>query len=137
MRLVFRISVFFIAFAALAQTPTRLSWQEFSRDPNRVASFRKAVAVMKSRNSAGPESIEYRKSWQYWANMHGYFGQDAVNGTVAKWRACNNLSGPEFDTAFEGVANTKPPDNVARAVWDQCQHRTDYFFAWHRLFLYY
>jgi hypothetical protein len=137
MKLVFRISVFFIAFASFAQTPTRLSWQEFSKDPKRVESFRKAVAVMKSRNAADPASIEYRKSWQYWANMHGYFGDKAVNGTVAKWRACNNLSGPQFDAAFEGVENTTPPDKVAEQVWDQCQHRTPYFFAWHRLFLYY
>jgi hypothetical protein len=137
MKLVFRISLFFIAFAAFAQKPARLSWQEFSKDPKRVESFRKAVAVMKSRNTADPKSIEYRKSWQYWANMHGYFGDSSVNGTVAKWRACNNLSGPNFDAAFAGVENTSPPDDVAKTVWDQCQHRTNYFFPWHRLFLYY
>ena len=137
MKLALRISIFFVTFAALAQTPTRLSWQEFSKDPNRVASFRKAVEVMKSRNTADPKSVEFRKSWTYWANMHGYFGDDAINGTVAKWRACNNLSGEEFDAAFKGVENTAPPDDVAKTVWDQCQHRTDYFFAWHRLFLYY
>lgn len=137
MRVIFRISLCFIALTAFAQKPTRLSWQEFAKDPNRVQSFRNAVATMKSRNSADPKSIEFRKSWTYWANMHGYFGEDGVNGTVATWRACNNLSGPEFDDAFKGVENTSPPDAVAVKVWDKCQHRTDYFFAWHRLFLYY
>jgi hypothetical protein len=137
MRVVSRIILVFLAFGAFAQKPMRLSWQEFASDPNRVQSYRNAVAKMKSRNTADPASVEFRKSWVYWANMHGYFGDDAVNGTVAKWRACNNLSGPEYDAAFEGVENTAPPDDVAKTVWDQCQHRTDYFFAWHRLFLYY
>ena len=132
-----RAALCLVAFSSFAQTPVRLSWQEFAKDPNRVQSFRNAVAKMKSRNSLDPTSVEFRKSWTYWANMHGYFGDDAVNGTVAKWRACNNLSGPEYDAAFEGVENTSPPDDVAKTVWDQCQHRTDYFFAWHRLFLYY
>ncbi len=138
MRVVFRFTlVCLMAFSAFAQKPVRLSWQEFAKDPKRVQSFRNAVAKMKSRNTADPKSAEFRKSWVYWANMHGYFGDNAVNGTVAKWRACNNLSGPEFDEAFAGVENTSPPDDVAKTVWDQCQHRTDYFFAWHRLFLYY
>lgn len=137
MRLVFRISVFFVAFAAFAQTPTRLSWQEFRKDPKRVESFRKAVAAMKSRNTADPKSVEFRKSWTYWANMHGYFGAAAKNGTVAQWRRNNDLDDPKYDPDFEGVENTSPPDDTAKAVWDQCQHRTDYFFPWHRLFLYY
>lgn len=138
MKLVIRMFVFFFAGAAFAAPgPVRLSWQEFSKDPNRVESFRRAVRVMKSRNTADRKSVEYRKSWEYWANMHGYFGKNAVNGTVAKWRACNNLSGPEYDAAFAGVEDTTPPDDVAKKVWDQCQHRTNYFFPWHRLFLYY
>jgi hypothetical protein len=137
-KLVIRMFVCFFAFAAFAAPrPVRLSWQEFSKDPNRVESFRKAVRVMRSRDTADRKSVEYRKSWEYWANMHGYFGKAAVNGTVAKWRACNNLSGPEYDAAFEGVKDTSPPDDVAKQVWDQCQHRTNYFFPWHRLFLYY
>ncbi|MFL6245652.1 MAG: tyrosinase family protein [Thermoanaerobaculia bacterium] len=137
MKVLLRVVLVFFAYAAFAQTPVRMSWQEFSKDPKRVQSFRNAVAMMKSRNTADPKSVEFRKSWVYWANMHGYFGDDAVNGTVAKWRACNNLSGPEYDAAFEGVENTAPPDDVAKTVWDQCQHRTNYFFPWHRLFLYY
>jgi hypothetical protein len=137
MRLLCRISILLFAGVTFAQTPTRLSWQEFARDPNRVASFRKAVATMKSRNSADKSSAEYRKSWEYWANMHGYFGETAKNGTVAQWREANGLTDQKWDRFFEGVENTAPPDAIAQAVWDQCEHRTDYFFPWHRLFLYY
>ena len=70
MKLVFRISVFFIAFAAFAQTPMRLSWQEFSKDPNRVQSFRNAVQEMRNRNTADPSSAHYRTSWTFWASIH-------------------------------------------------------------------
>ncbi|WP_342150762.1 tyrosinase family protein [Methylorubrum sp. SB2] len=31
----------------------------------------------------------------------------------------------------------KAPDQVALAVWAQCQHGTPWFFAWHRLYLFY
>jgi hypothetical protein len=137
MKLLFRVALFFVACTAVAQTPVRLSWQEFARDPNRVQSFRNAVATMKSRNSADRTSVEYRKSWEYWANMHGYFGTNAKSGTIAQWREANDLTDPEYDPYFAGVQNTSPPDSVAEAVWDQCQHRTNYFFAWHRLFLFY
>jgi hypothetical protein len=128
----------FVSFAAFAQSrPTRLSWQEFAKDPTRVQSLRNAVAKMKSRNSLDPTSVEFRKSWVYWASMHGYFGTNAKAGTVAQWRTANNLNDPKWDPYFAGVPNTAPPDSVAQTVWDQCQHGTDYFFAWHRMFLYY
>jgi len=69
--------------------------------------------------------------------MHGYFGETAKNGTVADWRKNNGLTDAKWDRFFEGVENTAPPDAIAKAVWDQCEHRTDYFFPWHRLFLFY
>jgi Common central domain of tyrosinase len=120
-----------------AQTPTRLSWQEFAKDPTRVQSFRKAVATMRARNTADKSSAEYRLSWEYWGNMHGYFGAQAKSGTVDQWRTKNKLTDPSFDPYFAGVDNTAPPDAIAQAVWDQCQHGTDWFFPWHRLYLYY
>lgn len=129
-------SLFWTA-SVFAQTQVRLSWHEFAKDPNRVQSLRNAVAAMKARNNADPMSAEYRLSWIYWANMHGYFGTTAKNGTVAQWRQANNLTGSQYDAAFAGVENMTPPDAVAQAVWDQCQHGTDYFFPWHRLYLKY
>lgn len=138
MKLVFRISVFFIAFAAFAAPkPTRLSWQEFSKDPNRVQSFRNAVQEMRNRNTADPSSAHYRTSWTFWASIHGYFGTTAKNGTVAQFRAKYGLTDPSLDWYFAGVVDTAPPDDVATKVWDQCQHGTIYFFGWHRLFLFY
>jgi hypothetical protein len=126
----------FVAVTAAAQ-PVRMSWQTFAQDPARVQSFRNAVAAMRARNTADKSSAEYRTSWEYWANMHGYFGETAKNGTVAQFRAANGLTDPSFDAAFAGVENTTPPDAIAQAVWDQCQHRTVWFFPWHRLYLYY
>jgi hypothetical protein len=137
MRLIFRTALFFVAFAAFAQTPTRLSWQEFSKDPNRVQSFRNAVAEMKNRSSADPTSVTFRKSWQYWASIHGYFGTTAKNKTVAEFRVKYGLTDASLDPYFVGVENTTPPDSIAQTVWDQCEHGTIYFYGWHRLFLFY
>ncbi|HKR64125.1 MAG TPA: tyrosinase family protein [Thermoanaerobaculia bacterium] len=136
MRMVLKAVLVFAAFSVAAQTPVRLSWQEFARDPNRVQSFRNAVATMKSRNGADRTTATYRKSWEYWANIHGYFGPSAKGGTVATWRTNNKLTDPSWDPYFDGVQNMSPPDAIAQRVWDQCAHGTDYFFAWHRLFLY-
>ncbi len=126
-----------LAQTAAGQKEARLSWQEFAKDPNRLQSFRNAVAMMKSRNGADPKSAEFRLSWQYWASMHGYFGDTAKSGTVDTWRKNNNLTSAKYDKDFAGVSNTRPPDALAQTVWDQCQHGTDFFFAWHRLFLFY
>lgn len=137
MRVVAIVAIWVCAFTVAGQTPVRLSWQEFSKDPKRVQSFRNAVAAMKALDTADPTSAEYRGSWIYWGNMHGYFGPQAKNGTVAQWRKANNLDGARYDAAFAGVTDMTPPDAIAAAVWDQCQHGTDYFFPWHRLYLKY
>lgn len=136
MRTFVRGILFFAAFSAFAQRPVRLSWQEFAKDPKRVQSFRNAVATMKSRNTASRTSALFRTSWEYWADIHGYFGPQAKGGTVATWRANNNLTSPAWDPYFQNVVDITPPDSIAKTVWDQCAHNTDYFFAWHRLFLY-
>lgn len=119
---------------SMADTAVRLSWQDFAKDPKNVASLRKAVAAMKAKNSAPKNSTDYRKSWEYWANMHGYFGPDSPFGTLAE----NEQGVPSKDLKyFAGVADTTPPDQIATDVWAQCQHGTPWFFAWHRLYLYY
>ncbi|TWB40799.1 tyrosinase family protein [Nitrospirillum viridazoti] len=122
------------AEAAKAPGGIRLSWQDFAKDPAKVASLRKAVAVMKSRNSADHTSAVYRTSWEYWANIHGYFGPDSPFGTVA-----DNTQGlpQQYLVYFKGIQDTTPPDQVAKDVWANCQHGTPWFFAWHRLYLLY
>jgi hypothetical protein len=40
----------------------------------RLASLRAAVQKMKSLDNSPQDSADYRRSWQYWANIHGYYG---------------------------------------------------------------
>jgi hypothetical protein len=125
---------------ALAQTATRLSWETFAKDPKNVASLRKAVATMKSHNTDSPTSKSYRLSWQYWGNMHGYFGTQSPDGTIEayiQYMKDNGLWDPSYAPYFAGITDQTPPDAVAKAVWAQCQHGTPWFYAWHRLYLYY
>lgn len=121
------------------QQGVRMNWQTFAQDPARVQSFRNAVAVMKSRNDADPTSATYRTSWDYWASIHGYFGPGSVFGTVEQARQAYSQSGgdPLLLPLFNGIEDVTPPDAIAQQVWGQCQHGTPWFFAWHRLYLYY
>lgn len=127
------------SLAAAQQQGTRMSWETFIQDPARVQSLRNAIAIMRSRNSADRTSALYRTSWEYWAAMHGYFGPGSPFGTVENGRAAYQNSGgdPFLFPLFNGITNTTPPDAVAQQVWGQCQHGTRWFFAWHRLYLYY
>ncbi len=124
---------------ALAQLPVRMNWETFAQDPARVQSLRNGVAVMKSRDTADPTGALYRTSWQYWGAMHGYFGSTSVFGTIEKAIAKFKASGGDQSLLpfFSGINNMTPPDAIASQVWGQCQHGTDWFFAWHRLYLYY
>lgn len=121
------------------QQGVRMNWQTFAKDPARVQSLRNAVAVMKSRNNADPKSATYRTSWEYWGAMHGYFGPGSVFGTVEEAITQYTRSGgdPVLLPLYNGITNIAPPDAIAQQVWGQCQHGTPWFFAWHRLFLYY
>lgn len=125
--------------ATVSAVTERLSWQTFSQDPERVASLRKAIEVMKSRNNADKTSKEYRQSWEYWANMHGYYGPQSPFGTVEQNKAGVHDRDKHF---FDGINDQTPPDSVAEDVWAKCQHSgrnspTPWFFAWHRFYLYY
>lgn len=138
--IVFAAIVAAISIPAWAQQQgVRMNWQTFAQDPARVQSLRNAVAVMKSRNTADPKSALYRTSWEYWGAMHGYFGPGSVFGTVEEAIAEYDKGGgdPLLLPLFNGIRNMTPPDAVAQQVWGQCQHGTPWFFAWHRLYLYY
>lgn len=115
----------------------RLSYQEFAKDPARLASLVKAVRVMKSRDSASPDSAAYRTSWQYWSAMHGYYGPQAQAGLVADARNAAPAAARHF---YDGISDLTPPatpPGVASKVWDRCQHGTPHFLTWHRMYLYY
>jgi hypothetical protein len=129
-----------ITASVLAQTAVRLSWETFAKDPKRVAAFRKAVATMKSRNTADPKSAQYRTSWTYWGNIHGYFGPQSPDGTIEayiQWMKDNGYWEDWYEPYFQGVVDVTPPDQVAKDIWSTCQHGTPWFYAWHRLYLYY
>ncbi len=129
--------------AALVATPpatarqVRLSYQEFAKDPARLASLERAVRVMKSRDGAARDSQDYRTSWQYWSAMHGYYGPQAGAGLVADARNGAPASARRF---YDGISDLTPPaapPGVADKVWDMCQHGTQHFLTWHRMYLYF
>jgi Common central domain of tyrosinase len=99
--------------AALAQThPTRQSLSSFSRDPTRVASLRRGVAVMKARAPSDP------KSWFFQAATHAY----------------NDAAYADALTRDSGVARVD-----AGRFWNKCPHfgqSSADFLIWHRAFIY-
>jgi hypothetical protein len=125
------------ALTAVAQTPVRMSWQTFAKDPKRVESFRRAVAAMKTADLLDHTGAGYRSAWSYWGNMHGYFGPQSRFGTTMGWINRRQVDVGVYGLYFYGVNDIVPPDAIAKDVWSQCQHGTPYFFAWHRLYLLY
>ena len=65
----------------------RLSWENFVKGPagaKRLASLEKGIAKMKSLNAAQGSTdpqrqLDYKRSWEYWANIHGFFGVASMN----------------------------------------------------------
>jgi hypothetical protein len=129
----------------------RMKWQDFVKGPNgakRLASFEKAVAKMKSLDNSPPNSADFRRSWKYWANIHGYLGSASKFGTVASQEdRLKKLQMSQFipylvgTTDKPGLQDQTPPDAIASAVWATCQHSPQgqqlNFFGWHRMYLYY
>lgn len=134
---------------AAAQTPppqVRMRWQDFISGPDgakRLASLQAAIQKMKSLNSSPKNSADYRRSWEYWANIHGYFGPQSPDGTVAQqiqWLQRHHLG--QYAPYYTGITDMTPPDSIAKTVWATCQHSTQTqqalnFFGWHRMYLYY
>jgi hypothetical protein len=88
-----------------------------------LMSFRRGVATMMSRNSAARDSADYRRSWIYWANMHLHFGTDCA--------------GPITGSGMAGVQTFTATNATETATWCKCQHRTQTFLTWHRMYLWY
>lgn len=131
--------------AAPAAVQERLSWQAFSSGPEgakRVQSLAMAVAKMKSLDKADPKSADFRRSWAYWANIHGYYGPNSRFGTVEQKLSKLIAQGmSQYTKYYTGIEDQTPPDEVAQATWATCQHSTRTsqanFFGWHRMYLYY
>ena len=138
------------AFSAQAQTPppkklfVRQSLHEFLNDPQKLTSLIRGVLVMKQRNSAPKDSADYRTSWEYWANIHGYGG--GKSGKVADIQQRVIQRSPEnaalITALFSGLTDQTPPDELAKLIWETCKHSTQstkepHFLSWHRIYLYF
>jgi hypothetical protein len=143
--------------AAIKPTPVgslpqiRMSWQTFVSGPDgalRLASLKKAIAKMRSLDNSPPDSADFRRSWKYWANIHGYLGPTSPFGTVAQRTQQLTNDGLSQDIPYlvgtstqPGIVDQTPPDAIASAIWATCQHSPVgselNFFAWHRMYLYY
>src|SRR5690606_16994343 len=68
------VTLLLLSATVSAETP-RISVLEFSQDAAKVTALEKGIASMNANSSANPDSAEYRTSFAYWANTHGYFGK--------------------------------------------------------------
>ena len=124
----------------------RMRWQDFvagAAGAQRLASLKAAIAKMKSLDGAAPTSADFRRSWAYWANIHGYYGPGSPDGTVAMQKTyLNTHSLGSYVHYYDDIADQTAPDSTAQKVWATCQHSSQTqqalnFFGWHRMYLYY
>src|SRR5262245_24612688 len=115
----------------------RMSFQEFVKDPHRLDSLIKAVEVMKSRSSASPDSADYRRSWEYWSAIHGFYGSQAQAGLLQDAIDAAPPSRKQFYQGLHDLSFPAQPPGVAAQVWDKCVHGDLQFLTWHRIFLFY
>jgi hypothetical protein len=133
------------AGGTVAGPQIRMRWQDFISGPDgakRLASLEAAVTKMKSLDNSPPDSADFRRSWQYWANIHGYYGAQSPDGTVAQqiqYLQDNQMG--QYVSYYQGIVDQTAPDSTARAIWATCQHSAPgqqaNFFGWHRMYLYY
>lgn len=98
---------------------------------------------MKSRDGAPKDSAIFRKSWAYWAAIHGYAGypgENSVNKSIRPLEEIRQYMNPDsrvLEGFYIGLYNKMPPDALAQKVWGTCEHGTMHFFSWHRMYLYF
>ncbi|MER8533373.1 tyrosinase family protein [Mesorhizobium sp. M1005] len=135
-----------VADAQNATTPkyTRQSLHEFVKDQQKLLSLIRGIYVMKQRDSAPKDSADYRRSWEYWAAIHGYPGINSPDGTVQMNKdaivARFPADAPLYAGFFTGLSDMTPPATpagLADKVWATCEHGTEYFLPWHRMYLYF
>lgn len=135
-----------LAAQATGTPQVRMSWQDFISGPDgakRLASLQKAIDKMKSLDNSPPTSADFRRSWQYWANIHGYYGSTSPDGTVeAQIQYLNDNGLSQYVPYYQGIVDQTAPDSIATTVWATCQHSEPgnqalNFFGWHRMYLYY
>jgi hypothetical protein len=143
------LGVFSAALGGVAKAAepkfVRQSLSDFARDPQKLASLIRGINEMKRRSAAPQDSAEYRTSWEYWANIHGYPGPRSPAGTVAQVRQAKEANSPDaalYAGFYTGLMDLSPPDKLAEEVWATCPHsRRDapalHFLSWHRMYLFF
>ncbi|HML13094.1 MAG TPA: tyrosinase family protein [Xanthobacteraceae bacterium] len=121
----FILPVFVSSSLTAAHAQTRKSVTSLSTAE--IASLRRGVAKMKSRDNAPHGSADYRRSWIYWANIHNHFGDDC-SGPISP-------SGP--GSGMNGVHTFTASNADEQATWCTCEHGTIQFLTWHRMYLWY
>lgn len=130
--------------------PVRISVAQFSTDPQKVAALKKGIASMRQNSSANPMSEQFRTSFAYWSNTHGYIGTGthatSMQDYIIDYRMPQCLQAyPEAtcDTYYKHVVNVAVPDDgFTDSIWGTCEHSTAkqpnlLFLPWHRFYLYY
>ena len=132
------------ASAQAQTTHVRQNLHEFVKDQSKLISLIRGILVMKQRNTAPKDSAAYRMSWEYWAAIHGYTGAASRFGTVADIQQGLVNRFPEdaplyagFFTGLTDMTAPADPPNLAQSVWATCEHGTEHFFSWHRMYLYF
>jgi hypothetical protein len=124
----------------------RESLSDFARDPEKLASLIRGINEMKRRSSAPQDTAEYRTSWEYWANIHGYPGPNAPAGTVEQVRKDREArfpaDAPLYAGFYTGLKDFTPPDKLAEELWATCPHSRQgtpapHFLSWHRMYLFF
>jgi hypothetical protein len=133
------------SYVSATPPQVRMRWQDFIGGPGgsqRLNSLKTAIKKMKSLDSSPKNSADYRRSWEYWANIHGYYGTQSPDGTVqAQIQYLRQNGMGNYVSYYTGITDQTPPDATAKLIWATCQHSNPpqqaNFFAWHRMYLYY
>lgn len=91
--------------------------------PAELMSLRRGVATMMRRDAAPRDSADFRRSWVFWANMHEHFGP--------------GCRGPVTGAGMESVAVYTASNPGESAVWCRCEHGSDRFLTWHRMYMWF
>lgn len=123
-------------------SPVRISVLDLSNDPTKVAAYKKGIESMRKASSADPMSAEYRTSFAYWSNTHGYFGSGKHATNMKDWVAYRmpqclaQLDQKTCDHFYAHMEKSDVPnDGFTDDVWGTCQHGNLNFLPWHRLYM--
>ena len=127
-----------------AESSYRISVKDFSTDAGKVKALQQGIERMKAKSQANPMSADYRTSFAYWSNTHGFFGTGKNSTDLKAYIARRMPSCLEvLDQAtcnayYQHMSNsTVPNDGFTDNVWGTCQHGNLNFLPWHRMFLYF